>query len=589
MEGVLLEDLKYRIFCHRRVGAMDDSDDDEFENMLHGMFLECNDVRQASAAQQEQDDLEQNLFAEIVGVNRVQSAPPAAPAAAGGDEQCAEEQPQQLSLSHWFGDPAWLNNFGNDLQKGLFDRFTKFSSKHLALPDAFVDPDRSSSGKSGYMTDTVLKSFVQEATVKSIAVVAEVSGTSKKGVGASLRRTACVMVYGCGFLTGCFLSGWRRLFRTSRFEPVAFISKMLYDETPLKMKLQEWNKFMGQDEILGKESSLKESYKYAKILRLDWQLGFIVMDRAVGKHKLITIPLVVPLLAIDRNTPECLLGAIDRVHALVPELAAFQEEFGIQIRMPVIDRFSSNLKMEKFINSRNPKLTTNMYLCDVHKESSCIKNAMALTDNTLSGVINIALALEGSGSLDRLRGILQQVFSEELVVSFAQPPGHGSEEFRHRQAVLDTFLPLMKEGASRLITKKRRFILQSLANSDLSSHQIVHHCSFSCCRSPEESLKNFQKYLVWALLPHKLNTFNRKSWTGSDVAIHWCGLLASHWQLLPKLIMRFVMVDKPLHVHGHGALDGLEDEMAGSFVPRLEAGAGDANDEMDALADLFQA
>ena len=564
-----------------------DSDDDE---LFKGIFLECNDVREASAAQQEQDDLEQRLFADIVGagVDCSQSAPPRAPAGAGGDEQCGEEQPQQVSLSHWFGDPAWLQNFGNNLQKGLFDRFTKFSSRNLALPDPFVDPALSRSNKSRYITDTVLKNFVQESTVKSVAVVAESSGTSKHGVCAYLRRTACVMVYGSGFLTGCFLSGWRHLFRTPRFEPVAFVSKMLYDETPLKMKLQEWNKFIGHDEIIGKESSLKESYKYAKILRLDWQLGFTVIDRAAGKHKLITIPLVVPLLAIDRNTPECLLGAIDRIHALVPELAAFQDEFDIQIRMPVIDRFSSNLKVEKHINSRSAKLTTNMYLCDVHRESSCIKNAMALTDDTLSGTINIALSLEGSGSLDRLRGILQQIFSEELVVSFAQPPGEGSEEFRHRQAVLDLFLPMTKDRKStRLITKKRRFILQSLANSDISSHQIVHHCSFSCCRSPEESLKNFNKYLVWALLPHKLCTFNRKSWTGSDVAIHWAGLLASHWQLLPKLIMRFVMVDKPLHLHGHGAFDGLEDEMAGSFVPGLEA--QDANDEMNDLADLFKA
>ena len=71
-----------------------------------------------------------------------------------------------------------------------------------------------------------------------------------------------------------------------------------------------------------------------------------------------------------------------------------------------------------------------------------MKNALSLNDDSLSGIINLGLSLEGSGSLDRMRRILQEIFADELQIVYEQPPGEGTEVFKHRQAVLRTFLPL---------------------------------------------------------------------------------------------------------------------------------------------------
>eukprot|EP00435_Cladocopium_sp_Y103_P020635 s658_g5.t1 len=308
------------------------------------------------------------------------------------------------------------------------------------------------------------------------------------------------------------------------------------------MKLQEWNNFLGVAHGMSRhQSNLQETYKYAKILSLDWQLGFVVWDVRLRRHKLITVPLPVPLSAVDRNTAECLVGVIDQVHALVPELDGFFSDFGFHVRMPVIDRFAANFKAERFIRTRDPGVISAMFTCDVHKASGCVKNALSLNDDSLSGIINLGLSLEGSGSLDRMRGILQEIFADELQVVYQQPPGEGTEVFKHRQAVLSTFLPL-KTPKSR----KRCFVLHCLANSDISNHEIIHYCHFGCCSSPEVSLRNFQNWVVWALLPSKLSVFNRKSWTGSDTAVHWCGLLHAHWQLLPRIFLRFLTPDRPL-------------------------------------------
>lgn len=64
--------------------------------------------------------------------------------------------------------------------------------------------------------------------------------------------------------------------------------------------------------------------------------------------------------------------------------------------------------------------------------------------------------------------------------------------------------------------------------------------------TPEQTLYNFQKWVVWALLPCQCPVANRKSWTGADVAIQWTGLLDAHWGLVPKIILRLLKPDRPL-------------------------------------------
>ena len=143
--------------------------------------------------------------------------------------------------------------------------------------------------------------------------------------------------------------------------------------------------------------------------------------------------------------------------------------------------------------------------------------------------------------LSRMRTILQSIFEEELVVVHAFPP---DQCFEHRKQVLDLFLPA--QGPKSV---KRRFVLQSLCNGDLTSSDITHYCSFSCCSSPEHTLHYFQKLVVWALLPAQILVLNRKSWTGPDRALQWSGLLDNHYHLLLRIILRVLKVDRPRSVH----------------------------------------
>ena len=280
----------------------------------------------------------------------------------------------------------------------------------------------------------------------------------------------------------------------------------------------------------------------------------------------------VPLATMDRNTAENQCAVIQSALKQVPELTAFQQGFESQARFAVVDRFGANTRGERYMRSHNGKCTTTVFGCEVHKPAGSMQRCLFPGDSTISGVVNIGLAQEGSGSLQTLREILQTIFDESLQIVFGSPP--QGKPLAHRKAVMDMFLPLDTgtgtdgavhtlgaEPSFKLKDRKRRFILSYFANSDLESYHIIHYCGFQCCDSPESTLYCFQRYVTWALLPSKLPVLSRKSWTGSSASFEWSGLLESHWFLLQRIITRYTGKPQghPTAVTGAGDDEGAGD------------------------------
>lgn len=90
------------------------------------------------------------------------------------------------------------------------------------------------------------------------------------------------------------------------------------------------------------------------------------------------------------------------------------------------------------------------FTCDVHKASSSIKAVMVLSDDTLVGTPNIALALEGSGSLDRLRSILHELFAQELQIVHSLPQAEGTDVFAHTQVKQSSTLFCLLMGMAQI-------------------------------------------------------------------------------------------------------------------------------------------
>ena len=482
-----------------------------------------------------------------------------------------------VPVSHSFGNPEYLHQLGSKLQVGLFKQFLRYAQKHDSLPGS-IPRQTSFGGTPRDLTLLVLHAYLTNSAQKSVAAVSEMYGKSEKTVRTYLERSAACMIHGSSWLVGASLVAWSSLFAEGRFEPILLIHKMRYDETPLRMKLKEFNLIFGKTTEGPKaaakpkpelHSSMQQDSRYCKILRLEWQLGFLTFDRATRSYKMVQVAIPVPLAAVSRNTAECLFAVISQTVQRLPGLRAFEDQFPNLVRTAIIDRFSANFKAERHLRSNHPHegFVSSIFACDVHRESSAIKQGLWLTNNTMSGLVNLALALEGSGMLSRMRTILQSIFKEELAVVHQFPPDGC---FDHRKQVLDLFLPA--KGPKSL---KRRFVLQSLCNGDLTSSDITHYCSFSCCSSPEHTLHYFQTWVVWALLPAQLPVLNRKSWTGADKSLQWAGLLDGHYHLLPRIILRLLKVDRPRSVNA-------------SSIPTLSFGADSSVDDMSDFNLLLQ-
>lgn len=252
------------------------------------------------------------------------------------------------------------------------------------------------------------------------------------------------------------------------------------------------------------------------------------------------------MVPLDRNTGENNVDALLRQEARIPGLKCFQDQFPLTIRMTTADRAGANIRAEQHMKAINPQQTVLQYPCDVHKKASCLKSALRVVDDVVSGTVNVGLSMEPIGSLATLRTMLQEIFMEHLQIIFDEPP--GGEVARHQHALLDLCLPEGSgTGGVSWKTKKRRMILKYFANSDLQKTEIVHFCGFGCCKSPEDTMQHFVSEVTWALLPRKMGVLKRKSWIGCDAQFSWLALLSGFWNLHQLLLIKFTgYVQKPV-------------------------------------------
>lgn len=350
---------------------MNESSDDEadlFNELLSAAEQpSAEQVEQSRAQAQDEADLFNGFFEDGVGLGG-----PSEPGVNTDDAGIV-----QVPMTHWLGKPDHMRNLGSNLQIAMYEQFIRFMTKFGALPNPDCGPEEADKGPP-LMTGIILKNFVGSSTLKSMAVVAETAEKSVHSLKDYLFRCGTCIVHGSAWIIGACLSAWRQLFRNGRFLPKVLVHKMRYDETPLKMKLQEYNQFLvqeGQTPISGDQSESR----YCKILRLEWELGFLILDKAGGKHKYMTIAIPLPLTAVSRNTSECLVKVIDNAMTRLPELKAFENDFEHVIRLAVVDRFSANFKAERHLRSRSSNMIACVISCDVHRASGCIKKAALST------------------------------------------------------------------------------------------------------------------------------------------------------------------------------------------------------------------
>ena len=263
-----------------------------------------------------------------------------------------------------------------------------------------------------------------------------------------------------------------------------------------------------------------------------------MQDRRSQKYMLFSAQFPVPLAGLDRNTTEAQTAVLAKAKQRLPGLQQFEQLFDTRVRLTMCDRFAANLKGERAL--KQPGEVLALIACTVHMQASALKKATEVAKDTESGLLTTSLALQAPGSLNSVRRILQDIFAEQLVVVYQEPP--EGEVALHRRAVLDLFLsPETTEAATyNAKARKRQFILHTFANSRLDSPEIIHFCHGGCCKNKADSVRNFQRYVTWSLLPKRMPLLSRKNWAGADASCDWLGLLSCFWSLASTVLLRYL-------------------------------------------------
>ncbi|CAE7828971.1 unnamed protein product [Symbiodinium sp. CCMP2456] len=424
-----------------------------------------------------------------------------------------------------FGPRAALSQLGDSFQQQMFKRYCAATSagnghERPVLRKAVV---------------AVTDCLVRSGRHRSMSAIQDQSGTSRRSLQRTLFQLAAVLLHGGCWLVGAMLGMCSRWFQSKRMQPVLAVNKFRYDETPLRMRLAELQQFI--PDFVQRGGHLSESYKYVKILRIDWTLGLLIYDVATLGHRLITVDIPVAMVPLERTTAETQAAAIRSAMARVPDLHRHLSLYPEQVRLACIDRYAANLKAEDSFKSSQPEMIRTIFPCDVHKASAVIKKSLRPFEEVTSGLVHTGLSMEGGGSLAVLRQVLQEVFENDLFVENTPAPGGSIRN--HTRQILDLFCPTHPGASSPLKNMQRQFVLQYFCNSDITQERIVHHCTFSCCASRQETADRFATSVVLAFLPRKCPMLKRKSWTDAEQPMEWTGLLQSFWGLFTKVMVKF--------------------------------------------------
>ena len=181
---------------------------------------------------------------------------------------------QQPDATLLYGPPA-VRNLGNQIQLKLMNRvFAQLARQNKRqIAEKSKQLDKTSTA--------VLDHFVHSSKTLSIAAAASFVGVGEKNLKRGISSTAGLTLFGGTWLCGAMLSIWRRLMgQMGESKKVFCLTRMKYDETPLRLKVAEYNSLFGlHDSDVGASSvrrtSNQEEYRFAKIFRVLFKLGFL--------------------------------------------------------------------------------------------------------------------------------------------------------------------------------------------------------------------------------------------------------------------------------------------------------------------------
>ena len=400
------------------------------------------------------------------------------------------------------GSVASLDLIGTDLQRSLIAVTKCFQNRGLGRRAEQDDSE----------DDSALLDFVLDTpSFASQRAIAQILKTPRAKVDSTQTLAGPALLNAHTWMTGALFSCASSMLaqQNAKWQSLAFMTCLRYDETPLKVMLKGLDGFCPQ----------------AKVLQCDFKWICLLQNVESKNFCTIESDVLTILHVLDHQTGETLLAATSSVMC-VPEIQRFSQCAPILVHHVCTDKHAANMRCEN-LRSQLPgrELWTKAHLtCDVHRLYRATTCSMKICEADVSGVLSIGLAHQANAGIYRsIVVVLGQIFLEHLQVFYEEPP----EQFRpFRESVLDCFVPVTQGNRLRSRNLKRRHIISRLLNGDWEAEHLEHYCQWGCCDDFECTMEKSMRFLAWAIVPGKCPKFCRSRWTRYDEAVDWVGLLS---------------------------------------------------------------
>ena len=313
------------------------------------------------------------------------------------------------------------------------------------------------------------------------------------------------------------------MIQSKQFKGLLFVKQRFFDETPLRIRVD------------------KGAPSICKVLQSHFRIAMVLQNRNTQEIYVYSGFVPTWLQVLPDKKAESIMQAQLTIGNCLQNLDACSMEFDMSVQMVTSDRAGENFKCETGINRLHPHFRKCHLPCDVHKTSTCINNMFKLTEEAITGVVNVGLMFRPGGTLQQFYQCIRDEIKAKLKVIVGPPPDGYIATYRHE--VYDLFLG---QSFSNQDVKKKQYLLrirqvQTLnyfLNGDIQNDEIVWYAPFQI--DIEDAVAIVCKYVPVALLPSAIAVFPRHRWHGCEIPIDQLGLLSAHHNLLKHACQRFL-------------------------------------------------
>eukprot|EP00971_Amphidinium_carterae_P327758 6459272-Amphidinium_carterae.3 len=361
---------------------------------------------------------------------------------------------------------------------------------------------------------------------------------------------------------------------------LCYIECMLYDETPMKLKvadpimrLPSVSQF-DDTSLDPSESNSKRQMQLlvsidasaTKVFQVRQTFGFLLaMDDGCWK---IFGETPCPISILGRNSALVIQEALSRLSGST----ILSNNFKVSSRVACMDSHAANLKAEASLSaSQKRKWSTLISRCEIHHCSRAFKKTYdGLMEGDISAIIHLSLALRTGTAMSVFRTCLKDVIHEQLCILYTPVP----EECK---VYKQKFMCLCLSSGANLLMK--RMVLCKLPNGDWTKSGVVevHVGHDSRGRLSKPNLAQVLcGSLTYILCGCKPAVWPRHRWTGCDLSVEQLLRLEGIHNLLSSTWRKFLLA------YGKGVVN-----CAVGNSHACDVGE-DANEEIHADDDVLQ-